>query len=81
MLNFLVFGKDAFDLQIFRVDHLFKLAIFVIKSFDLIKMLLFEVLYFAVEIVIKLRLEAFNLFSMLAFFITEIAFESLLFLS
>jgi hypothetical protein len=80
VFDLLILGQDRLYLHIFGVDDLLQLGIFVVKGFNLIKMLLFEVLYFTVEVVVELRLDAVNLLSMLGFLVVKITPKSVLLL-
>jgi hypothetical protein len=54
MFDLLIFGKNAFDFQVFRVDHFLELGILVVKGLNLVQVLLLEILDFRMEIVIEL---------------------------
>lgn len=65
--------------MILRVDDFLEFGIFIIKSLNLVEVLFFEVFNFGMEIVIELRLQAFDLLSVLGLFVSEIASKPLLF--
>ena len=65
--------------MVFGVDDFLQFGIFIIESFNLVEVLLFEVFDLGMEIVIEFGLEALNLLSMLSLFISEIASESFFF--
>ena len=54
VLDLLIFGKNTFDFQVFGVNHFLEFGVFVVKGFDLVQVLLLEVLNFGMEVVIKL---------------------------
>ena len=73
VFNFLIFGQYTLNLHIFRIDDFLKFTILVVQRFDLVEVLLFQVLNFRVEVIVKFVLESVDLFLVLAFLIKQIS--------
>jgi hypothetical protein len=73
VFNFLIFGQYTLNLHIFRIDDFLKFTILVVQRFDLVEVLLLQVLNFRVEVIVKFVLEPVDLFLVLAFLIKQIS--------
>jgi hypothetical protein len=73
VFNFLIFGQYTLNLHIFRIDDFLKFTILVVQRFDLVEVLLLQVLNFRVEVIVKFVLESVDLFLVLAFLIKQIS--------
>jgi len=73
VFNFLIFGQYTLNLHIFGIDDFLKFTVLVVQCFDLVEVLLLQVLNFRVEVIVKFVLESVDLFLVLAFLIKQIS--------
>ena len=57
ILHLAMLCHDLINFEVLGINHFFKFRVLIIKGFDLVKMLFFEVFNFTMEIEVKLTLQ------------------------